>query len=242
MLQDSLEPQVDAEGANAAPDRPLPSGAPWPSRALDVIFLLVTLATLPAVAWGGGTPGKSSLSDGAILLVLLGASWILIGLLWSFVRIRRIRSSRKGDPNWTARLAGLRVTRLITIGTAIIVLDSGVNIITYKGDDANATAIRVISIGMVLVAWTMLQLAYTERYARMDLENTGETPHLEFPATERPTLLEYAYFSFTVGTTFATSDVNVQTSRMRGVVLCHGLLSFVYNTAVLGMVLSLISG
>ena len=88
----------------------------------------------------------------------------------------------------------------------------------------------------------MLQLAYAERYARMELENTAGQEHLDFPGTPRPSLLEYAYFSFTVGSTFGTSDVTVQTSRMRGVVLCHGLLAFVYNTVVLGMVLSLISG
>ena len=79
---------------------------------------------------------------------------------------------------------------------------------------------------MVLISWAMLQFAYTERYARMQLENTGARAHFDFPATTEPTLMEYAYFAFTVGTTFGTSDVTIQTSRMRGVVLCHGVLAF----------------
>ena len=92
------------------------------------------------------------------------------------------------------------------------------------------------------LAWTILQLAYTERYARLYLTSTDETPPLDFPGTPHPTLLEFAYFSFTVGVTFGTSDVSIQSTRWRGIVLCHGMLVFIYNTAVLGMVLSLISG
>jgi uncharacterized membrane protein len=214
--------------------------APWPSRALDVLLLLATLVTGVAVLWGGNNGAAIGRSTAVLFLTAFG--WLVIGLLWTAVRVRRIRKARKGDPAWPARLAGRRTIYLITLGTAIIVLGSGATILLYKnGDDQNSLINRVISIVMVLVAWTMLQLAYTERYARMELENTGDQAHLDFPGAEQPTLLEYAYFAFTVGTTFASSDVTVQTSRMRGIVLCHGLLSFVYNTAVLGLALSLIS-
>ncbi|GAA1613611.1 hypothetical protein GCM10009828_047100 [Actinoplanes couchii] len=67
-------------------------------------------------------------------------------------------------------------------------------------------------------------------------------PAAGLPGHTNPTLLDFAYSSFTVGVTFGTSDVSIQSTRWRGIVLCHGLLVFVYNTAVIGMVLSLISG
>ncbi|WP_410636312.1 DUF1345 domain-containing protein [Amycolatopsis sp. cmx-4-83] len=41
---------------------------------------------------------------------------------------------------------------------------------------------------------------------------------MRFPATERPNLLDFAYFAFTVGTSFATSDVEVQTRPIRRVI------------------------
>lgn len=224
------------------PVAPLPGRAPWPSRALDVLFLVMTVVTMLLVTFGETGTGEE-LSGTAALFFLTTSLWLLLGLVWTVVRVRRIRRARKGDRGWPARLAGRRLTYLITLGTAIIVLGSGANIVVLKQDeDVNSTIVRYLSIVMVVVAWTMLQLAYTERYARMQLEHTGETAHLDFPATEQPSLLEFAYFAFTVGSTFGTSDVTVQTSRMRGVVLCHGLLAFVYNTAILGMVLSLISG
>ncbi|MFI5843008.1 DUF1345 domain-containing protein [Catenuloplanes sp. NPDC051500] len=235
MLQDQLAPA----GTPVTTPQPL-HRAPWPSRVLDVLLLLATAASVTSVMWGGTTGTEVGLETRLFLLTSM--VWIVLGLIYTAVRIRRIRLARRGDTRWSSSLAGRRTIYLITLGTALIVLGSAGNVIVFKGGtDQNAYTVRVIGITMVLVAWTILQLAYAERYARMELLNTGPA-HLDFPATPVPSLLEYAYFAFTVGTTFGTSDVSVQTSRMRGVVLCHGLLAFVYNTAALGLVLSLISG
>jgi uncharacterized membrane protein len=84
----------------------------------------------------------------------------------------------------------------------------------------------------VLLAWAILHLSYAERHAQLHLH--ADEPPFGFPETAAPTLLEFVDFSFTVGTTFATSDIEVRPTRMRGIVLCHGLLAFVYNTAITG--------
>ena len=47
--------------------------------------------------------------------------------------------------------------------------------------------------------------------------------------------------SFTVGVTFATSDVEVVNRRMRWHVLVHSILSFVYNIAVIAIVVNVVS-
>jgi len=210
------------------------------SRLLDALLLAATVCAAGSVMWGGSHGTTVWAETG--FFVLASTAWIILGLIYAAIRIRRIRKARKGDPRWPGWLAGRRANYLITLGTAIIVLGAAGNVAISKGDDGNSLVIRTFGIAMVLVAWTILQLAYTERYARLYLDNTDTIAPLDFPATPKPSLLEFAYFSFTVGTTFGTSDVTVQTSRMRGIVLCHGLLAFVYNTAVLGLVLSLISG
>ena len=207
---------------------------------LDVLFLLVTLGTVLLVVRGGDAGKEIGLATAWFIFAT--SWWTLLGLLWTAVRVRRIRKARKGDQLWFTRLAGPRIAYLITLGTATIVIISGINIISYSGGDENSSYVRAYSMTMVVVAWAMLHLAYTERYALMELENTTGQAHFDFPATERPSLMEYAYFAFAVGATFGATDVAVQTSRMRGVVLCHGVLSFVYNTAILGMVLSILTG
>lgn len=45
--------------------------------------------------------------------------------------------------------------------------------------------------------------------------------------------MDFAYFSFAVGTAFAVSDVRVTSTALRRVVIGHSLLSFAYNAAIL---------
>jgi uncharacterized membrane protein len=91
------------------------------------------------------------------------------------------------------------------------------------------------------MAWLLLHFGYADRYAHLYYQEP-DPPKLSFPGTKRPNLTDFAYFSFTVGASFAASDVEVQDRRVRYTVLTHGILSFFYNTAVLGIVISVITG
>ena len=54
--------------------------------------------------------------------------------------------------------------------------------------------------------------------------------------------LDFAYFSFTIGMCFQTSDVTITERGIRRTTLVHGVLSFVYNTAILALALNLVFG
>jgi len=56
-----------------------------------------------------------------------------------------------------------------------------------------------------------------------------------------PDYLDFVYFSFVVGTTAQTSDVEVTSRKMRRMVTLHGLLSFFFNTTVIALVVNLTS-
>lgn len=47
--------------------------------------------------------------------------------------------------------------------------------------------------------------------------------------------MHFTYFAFTVGATFASSDVSVTSKEMRRTVLKHTIFSFVFNTASLAL-------
>ena len=104
------------------------------------------------------------------------------------------------------------------------------------------------SLAAVALAWVLTHTSYTLRYAHLyylDVEAPDaavESGGLEFPHGVRPCLLDFAYFSFTVGMTFQVSDVTVTSTAMRRTVLGQGVLSFAYNTAVLAFCLQLIFG
>ncbi|WP_082772083.1 DUF1345 domain-containing protein [Actinoplanes sp. TFC3] len=217
------------------------SRPPITSRLFDLVLAFATVFAALSAFYGSSE--GTEIGTATAFYLVSSLIWITLGLVYTAIRASRIHRARKGDAHWATRLAGRRTAWLMITGTAVIVLSSGANLISAKGgEDDNSILVEGLSVVMVLVAWTILQLTYAERYARLYLSDTSGTPPLEFPATPHPSLLEFAYFSFTVGVTFGTSDVSIQSTRWRGIVLCHGLLVFVYNTAVIGMVLSLISG
>jgi len=61
-----------------------------------------------------------------------------------------------------------------------------------------------------------------------------------FPGEREPCDLDFAYFAFTLGICFQTSDVAIDCTRVRHTVLFHALLAFVYNTTILGLVIGLL--
>jgi len=82
-------------------------------------------------------------------------------------------------------------------------------------------------------------LRYAHLYYRGDREGTGG---LEFPGKREPDDLDFAYFAFTIGMCYQTSDVTISSYAIRRTVLVHAIISFAYNTAILALALNLIFG
>jgi len=98
-----------------------------------------------------------------------------------------------------------------------------------------------LAIGAVGLAWTLTHTAFTLRYAHLYYRGR-ERGGLTFPGTDEPCEMDFAYFAFTIGMCFQVSDVVVCDARVRRTALAHALLSFVYNTTILALVLNLVFG
>lgn len=61
-----------------------------------------------------------------------------------------------------------------------------------------------------------------------------------FPGSPAPTYLDFLYVSFTIGLTYAMSDVNVTNEIQRRMVLIHSVVSFFFYSTILGVVLNAI--
>ncbi len=106
-------------------------------------------------------------------------------------------------------------------------------------DSEQALEVKAISLIVVILSWLMLHTGYAGFYRGMVA--TKDPGALVFPECPWPGPVEFAYFSFTVGVTFATSDVEVVSRRMRWHILVHSILSFVFNTAVIAIVVNVVS-
>jgi uncharacterized membrane protein len=118
--------------------------------------------------------------------------------------------------------------------------------------DASSTATIIylpIAIAGILFSWFMVHTVFAVHYAHLyyDDDEDNEQTHaagLEFPEGKKaqPNYLDFAYFSFVIGMTFQVSDVEISRSKLRRVVLLHGLLSFGLNTFVVALTINLIAG
>ena len=66
----------------------------------------------------------------------------------------------------------------------------------------------------------------------------GFTGGLEFPGTPQPGWMEFFYQAFVIGCTFASSDVNVTSMRMRRIVVIQGVVGFFFNAIILALTIN----
>jgi uncharacterized membrane protein len=190
------------------------------------VALLSPRMALPLALMGGWDVG------GLSLLVL---AWLAIG--GCDARLTQSRAASQ-DPGRTAVYLLITLTASVSLFGAVVLAHRAKSMM---GGDALTPAL--LSVTTVAVSWLVTQTALTLRYAhlyyREDHEGVGG---VEFPGRRPPTYLDFAYFAFTIGMTFQTSDVVVTSPVIRSTVLAHAMLSFAYNTAILAFALQLAFG
>jgi uncharacterized membrane protein len=92
----------------------------------------------------------------------------------------------------------------------------------------------------VISAWTFLQVMFALHYAGVYFKRHKGGLHggLEFPGTPQPGWMEFFYQAFVIGCTFASSDVNVTSMRMRRIVVIQGVACFFFNAIILALTIN----
>jgi len=110
-----------------------------------------------------------------------------------------------------------------------------------------AKALHVgLSFSALVLSWLLIHTMYTFHYARRYYDSHPQTNAdvrgLGFPGTENPDYLDFAYYSFVIGMTSQVSDVAVTSRHIRRITLLHGVLSFLFNIAILALSVNIIVG
>ncbi|MFF1817901.1 DUF1345 domain-containing protein [Kribbella sp. NPDC058245] len=184
--------------------------------------------------------------EAAIVPALLGWDILAVAFLsrqlW-IMRHGRAAPDTDGSPAWllSARLMRLRFGALIVASAAG--LSSGKLIVIVDAIDDGSSwhlwIIRLLAAATVVLAWLTLHVGYAMHYANIYFAS-GQG--ITFPGTQKPNFLDFAYFAFTIGATFATSDVEITNRRVRHAVIWHSVMSFFYNAAVLGIAIGAFTG
>ena len=117
-----------------------------------------------------------------------------------------------------------------------------------KNLSQGACALHVgLAVLTVVSSWLLVHTVLTLHYAHvcyqiagMSAENPPEIG-LRFPNEPEPDFLDFAYFSFIIGMTGQTADVEITSRRVRRIALLHGILSFGFNAVIVALSLNLAS-
>jgi hypothetical protein len=137
----------------------------------------------------------------------------------------------------TSSLFFIVFVSLVSMALAISLVPDVRDLETTKGVSvAFMAALGVIS------AWGVLHTSYALHYAYQYYRSEESAGGLDFPSEQNPDQLDFAYFAFTIATSFAVSDVNVTDRTIRRAVLGHQILAFFFNTSILALVINLFIG
>lgn len=128
---------------------------------------------------------------------------------------------------------------LITASAASLL---GVALTLLKASgESGAARVSIIGIATlsVILAWGAVHTVFMLRYARLYFANGGG---IDFNDQQSPTYMDFAYVAFTIGMTYQVSDTAVTVKDIRRSAFRHALLSYVFGTGVVAMLINVVAG
>ncbi|CDZ27323.1 DUF1345 domain-containing protein [Neorhizobium galegae] len=162
--------------------------------------------------------------------------FFLIYLVMMAVRIPKLDGAtlrNKGQNDDEPAPVILGVT-LLAVAAAVVSLFEALN----RSQPASLAAVS-LAFASVVLGWltihTMFAMHYAHRFWRpgeQAEENSAKRGGLDFPETDEPGAYDFLYFSFVIGMTAQTSDVQITSTGMRRINLLHAVVSFFFNTVL----------
>lgn len=132
-----------------------------------------------------------------------------------------------------------RVLLLGITGVVMAVLLVVMGVQTVGGTPEPFT--KILIIGTLALAWLFSNMIYALHYAHLAyMDPQRGCAGLDFPGTEKPVYWDFIYFAFTLGMTFQTSDVQINSPAIRRVVTFHCFAAFVFNIGILAFTIGVI--
>jgi len=130
---------------------------------------------------------------------------------------------------------------LILLLTAFGALASLGAIVFELGASKGNKAGLILAVATIALSWVLVHTAFALHYAHAFYR--GRKPGgLQFPSGDAHVEADYwdfVYFSFVIGMTAQVSDVGITDRIIRRTATLHGIISFVFNTALLALMVNI---
>ena len=130
---------------------------------------------------------------------------------------------------------------LIMMVTQFGALASIAAIVFELGASKKSVPGLTLAVITIALSWTLVHTTFALHYAH-DYYRGAMPGGLQFPSGDKRDHADYwdfVYFSFVIGMTAQVSDVGITDKIIRRTATVHGIISFVFNTALLALMVNI---
>ncbi len=180
-------------------------------------------------------------------------SWDLT-CLW-FLVLTLLHMRRQSLPDLKAHVAAQDegqgiIVAVVAIAAMAGLWTVGVELSVAKVATGWGKDVRIaLALVTVSLSWFTTQIIFALHYAHEYYAPDKTTPEeddvvggLQFPGDEEPDIWDFVHFAVIIGVAGQTADVAFTRRRLRRIGTVHGLIAFVFNTAVLALTINLLAG
>jgi uncharacterized membrane protein len=153
---------------------------------------------------------------------------------------------RRSDVHRIRRRAAMQdesqVTILVlTVAAAIASLAAIFSELSTTPGGTRQAGQLILATTTIVLSWAFIHVMFAMHYAH---EYYGDgRDHIiggmAFPDDKEPDYWDFMYFSFVIGMCAQVSDVTVSSKSIRRTVLAHGIVSFLFNAALLALTVNI---
>jgi uncharacterized membrane protein len=125
---------------------------------------------------------------------------------------------------------------LASIAAVVVALTQSSN----RTGDATSAALVLMGVLGTMVAWALVNTVYAFKYARIYYVDHREGG-FDFHQKNPPTYSDFAYLAFTIGMSFAVSEVEPASTDTRRKALPHALLSYFFGTVLIAVAINVVT-
>jgi uncharacterized membrane protein len=130
---------------------------------------------------------------------------------------------------------------LILMMTALGAFASIAAIVLELGASHRSAPELALATGTIALSWAAVHTTFALHYAH-DYYRGARPGGLQFPSGDEHDHADYwdfVYFSFVIGMTAQVSDVGITDKTIRRTATAHGIISFVFNTALVALMVNI---
>jgi uncharacterized membrane protein len=197
------------------------------------------LVSCAAVGFTSGLAARPLVSSNEFAILLGWAATSLVFLVWTWSTIFGLDDAATAKHSVQEDETRAETGVLLVTASLMSLVGVGFGLLrASKMEGLRQFLLTILCVVAIGLSWSVVHTVFTLRYAH---EYFAEKGGIDF-GPEDPTYADFAYLSFTIGMTYQVSDTPVTSRVIRATVARQALLSYVFGTSIIAVLINVVAG